>query len=129
MKPKQFNSFPYLAGSLALVIVGIVFSAFLNSREPSQTGSVDLRTRASAPGLVKVTGIVREIHDVEGTIVVDDVRFLDATKTLGTWTVTPPLSFSPSSAFPGATLTITVNPPTMLAETHTLTATEITISR
>ncbi|OGG23749.1 hypothetical protein A3A79_00890 [Candidatus Gottesmanbacteria bacterium RIFCSPLOWO2_01_FULL_43_11b] len=128
MKPKQFNSYPYIAGSLALIIVAVVFSGFLNRQQASQS-SADIRARASAPGMVKVTGVVSEVNEVEGIIIVDDVRFEDSTKSLGTWSVTPPSGFSLTSAFSGAKLIITVNPPTMLAESKTLSALEIKVSR
>lgn len=125
MKTKQLNSLPYIGASLALIIVAIVFSAFLNQR---QSSSADIRARATAPGMVKVTGIVSEIDENQGTLVVDNLAFEDSTKNLGSWTVTPPLSFSLSNAYPGVKLLMTVDPPTMLAESKTFTALEIKIS-
>lgn len=125
VKQKQFNTLPYIGASLALIIVAIVFSAFLNQR---QSSNADIRARATTAGLVKVTGIVAEVNENDGTIMVDNVAFEDSTKNLGSWTVTPPTSFSLSSAYPGAKLLLTVDPPTMLAQLKTFTALEIKIS-
>lgn len=127
VKTKQLNSLPYIGASLALIVVAIVFSAFLNQRQSSGTPA-DIRARATAPGMVKVTGIVSEIDENQGTLVVDNLAFEDSTKNLGSWTVTPPLSFSLSNAYPGVKLLITVDPPTMLAQSKTFTALEIKIS-
>lgn len=129
MQPKKSRTLVYVGSSLALIIVAIVFSSFLNRREPAETSSSDIRARANAPGLIKVTGLVNEVNETEGTILVENLAFEDATKSLGTWTVTAPISFSVSSAFPGAKLVITVDPPTMMAQSRTLTATEIVVSR
>jgi hypothetical protein len=129
MQPKKSRALVYIGSSLALIIVAIVFSSFLNQREPAETPSSDIRARANAPGLVKVTGLVNEVNEGEGTIVVENLAFEDSTKSLGTWTVTAPISFSLSTAFPGAKLIITVDPPTMMAQSRTLTATEIIIQK
>ena len=128
MQPKKSNTLPYILGSMGLIVVAIIISSIVN-RSKNPQSSQDIRSRASAPSLVKVTGTVNQIDEVEGTILVDNLQFEDSTKSLGTWTVTPPLNFQLSSVFPDARITITVSPPTMLAETRTLTATEITISR
>ncbi len=124
MKPKQFNSFLYIAGSLGLIIVGIVFSSFLN-QTGSETSTADTRARASAPGLVKVEAVISEINETEGTITVDNLHFVDGTKNLGVWTVTTPPRLNLFALTAGMRIVITVDPPTMLASTKTLTAKEI----
>lgn len=129
VKQKQFNGLPYVAASLALIIVAIVFSGFLNSRESAKTSSADTRARAGSPGLVKVEAIVSEIHETEGTIVVDNLHFVDGTKNLGTWTVTTPPRLNLFALTSGTRILITVDPPTMIAQKRTLTAKEIVISR
>ncbi len=129
MKPKKSNSLIYIGASLALIIVAILFTTIINNLKNTSGTSVDIRTRASAPSLVRVTGRVSEVKESDGTVIVDELRFKDSTKNLGTWTVTPPPAFSLLSLFPGANITITVDPPTMMAQSRTLTATEIVVSR
>lgn len=119
----------YIGVSLALIVVAILFTTIINNLKNTSGSSVDIRTRASAPGLVRVTGRVSEVEESDGTVIVTDLRFEDSTKSLGTWTVTPPPAFSLLSLFPGTTVTITVDPPTMIAQNRTLTAKEIVISR
>lgn len=128
MPPKKSSTLPYLFASLGFITIAIVISTIV-SRSKDASTSVDIRTRATSASLVEVTGLVAQVDDINGTIVVDDLRFEGSEKSLGTWTVTPPPSFAVTSVFPGERITISVSPPTMLAETHTLTATEITVSR
>ncbi len=124
MKPKQSNTLPYILGSLGLIVIAIIFSSILNRTSNPRDDTANIQTRAAAPGLIKVTGVVTSVN-ADGTIVVSNLRFTDSTKSLGTWTVTPPAGFRTGSALPGAVLTITVDPPTMLAAKRTLSATEI----
>lgn len=129
VKPKQTNTLPYILGSLGLIAVAIVFSSILNSTSNPQNQTANLETRASSTGLVKATGVVSGVDTTTNTIKVNDLRFTDSTKSLGTWTVTPPASFNTASAFPGSVLTITIDPPTMLAIKRTLTATDISLGK
>ncbi len=125
VKPKNANTLPYIFGSLGLIVAAIVFSSIFNRTSNPQEETANIQTRAASPSMIKVTGVVARVDTASGTIIVNDLRFTDSTKSLGTWTVTPPPSFNSASAFPGSILTITVDPPTMLAIKRTLTATEI----
>jgi len=129
VKPKQSNALFYVAGSLTFIIVGIVLSGFINRRGPTETSPADIRARAGAPGLVKVEARISEIHEEEGTIVVDNLHFVDGTKNLGTWTVTPPPRVNLLRLTAGSLIRITVDPPTMRASTKTLTAKEIVLAK
>ena len=117
----------YIGGSLTLIVVAIVFSAIVNNVKDSQSGSNDIRSRANAPSLVKVEGVVSQINDTEETIVVDNLHFEKGTKNLGAWTITTPPRLNFDSLTIGTRIVILVDPPTMTAATKSLTAKEITI--
>ncbi len=129
MKPKKSGVLPYLLTSLALIIIAIAFTAILNRTQNTQSTTSDIRARANVPSLVKVTGTIETVNADDGTLTVANLRFEDSDKNLGKWTVTLPKNFNSGSVFEGSRVTITVDPPSMLAETKTLTAVEIKITR
>ncbi len=115
-------------GSVVFVILAIGFISLLGSTR-SSAPATDTRAKAGITATLKLSGIVSSIDDTKGVIIVNNLQFLDATSNLGTWTVTPPSGFIIGSVGPGSRVTLTVNPTTFLAASHTLTATQIKIEK
>ncbi len=117
-------------GSVVFVILAIGFISLLGNIQ-SNRSSGDIRAKAGVAATLKLSGIVSSVDENKGVILVDRVQFLDTqdNQTLGSWTVTPPVSFRMESLGPGTKVVLTVNPTTFLAASHTLTATNITVSR
>lgn len=133
MPSKKNSSLLYFLASVGLVIIAIVFTAVVD-RVRSPAPSTDIRARAGKSLALKFTAVVSEVNEVEGILTVDNLRFAGqergaATKTLGTWKVTPPPRFRLSSVAPGSRITLAVNPTTFQTTTHSFTATEITLNR
>lgn len=117
-------------GSVGLILFATLMAVLLNRLQP--TSSSDIRAKAGVLSTLKITGTVTTVNDMDGTIVVSNVQFLDqkqGSKTLGVWTVTPPPKFSLRDISPGVKLTLTIDAKTFLATTHTVTATTITINK
>lgn len=124
MKDKG-NSMLYFVGSVLLIIVAIVFTAILDSTRGSEP-SGDIRARAGNLSTVNMSGTISSADETQGVLVVDNLQFKRGTKkNLGTWTVTPPASYTLSRAVPGKKITLAVDPTTFIAMTHTLTATSL----
>lgn len=120
-----------LFGSVGLIVLAITVTTILE-RTKQTAGGEDVRARASATGTLTMKGIVSAVDETKGVVIVDNVQFEDQAttgKNLGTWTVTPPKTFSLASLYSGAKIALTVKPTTFLAATHTLTATEIKVIR
>lgn len=117
-------------GSVIFVILAIGFVSLLGSTA-SQAPATDTRAKAGVTATLKLSGVVTSVDDTKGVILVDQLQFMDAEggKTLGTWTVTPPPGFNLASMAIGTKVTLTVNPTTFLATSHTLTATQIKVER
>ncbi len=115
-------------GSVVFIILAIGFISLLGNTR-SSVPATDTRAKAGVTATLKLSGIVSSINDTKGVIIVNNLQFLDATSNLGTWTVTPPSGFIIGSVGPGSRVTLTVNPATFLAATHTLTATQIKVER
>lgn len=115
-------------GSVMFAILAVGFITLLGSTNRQSTE--DVRAKAGATATLKLTGTVSSVDATKGILIVDGMQFLDQTGgSLGTWTVTPPQSFSLTSVSPGIRVTITVNPTTFIAASHTVTATQITVSQ
>ena len=133
MPPKKNSSLLYFLASVGLVVVAIIFTAVVD-RVRSPQSAADIRARAGQSRALKFTAVVSEVDEAEGTLTVDNLRFADqgrsaTIKTLGTWKVTPPARFRLTSVAPGSRVTLSVNPTTFQATTHSFTATEITVNR
>lgn len=125
------NSIIFFVGSVFFVLLGILVITILSTRQ-SNTDTQDVRARAAVSAALKFTGVVNSIDDSSGTLIVDDLQFENAqegTKSLGTWTVTPPASFNLSSVSPGSRVTISVVAETFIATSHTMEATAIVPTR
>lgn len=124
-KPKGSKSILYFLASVALIIVAIIFTSILDSMRNS--APTDTRVRAANVNTLKLTAVVAAVDETAGIIVVDNLQFTKSgtRKNLGTWSVTPPASYTLTKAVPGKKVTLTVDPSTLLASTHTLTATGI----
>ncbi len=126
------NSLIYLGGSLLFIMIAIMATAIYSQNKSDSTS--DIRARAGQTATLKAFSDVASVDDTTQTIRVNNLRFVGSdgvvsVNNLGSWTVTPPAGFNVSGVYPGAKLTVTISPATFIAETHTLTATQITIER
>ena len=134
MIKKKNNSFLYLIGSVALIIVAIAATSIINRSKNATTESTDIRTKAGSLSTLKFSGTVVSTDDGKGIFVLDNLRFSDnsqdnSLRQLGSWTVTPPSGFNLASLFSGSKVTITVDSSTFLINSHTVTATQILVNR
>lgn len=127
---KPGNSFLYIGASVIFIVFAIAATAFFNRSSQGSSGA-DLRAKAGATSSLKMTGVVSSVDIGKGVLVVGDLRFASSEQpqNLGVWTVAPPPGFTLATASPGATVTITIDPQTFLAATHTVTATQIIVER
>lgn len=115
-------------GSVMFAIMAVGFISLLGSS--NNQSQADTRAKAGVVSTLKLTGVVQSVDETKGVIIVNQLQFLDQQgKNLGTWTVTPPQGFNVLSISPGTKVVITVNSTTFMAATHTVTATQITVSR
>ena len=118
-----------LFGSVGLIVLAITVTTILE-RTKNASGGEDVRTRASATGTLKMKGIVSQVDETKGVVVVDNLQFeTQDSKSLGTWTVTPPANVNLASLYPGASISLIVNPNSFMASTKTLTAMEVKLQR
>lgn len=127
---KSGKSLVYIGASFILIVFAIAATAFFN-RSSQSSSAADLRAKAGVTSSLKMTGAVSSVDIGKGVLVVGDLRFASSEQpqNLGVWTVTPPPEFTLATASPGATVTITIDPQTFLAATHTVTATRIIVER
>lgn len=121
-----------LFGSLGLIVAAIAITAVINGANRNAAAPTDIRAKAGITATLKVVGIVTSVDNANSTVLVDGLRFSDSQDTaasLGSWTVTPPPSYNLSLLSSGARVTITVDPSSFLVATHTLSATQITVSK
>lgn len=126
---KKANSLLYIGGSLMLILAAIAVTTILNRTSNSADG-VDVRAKAGVANTLQLTGIVASVSQSTGTLAVDNVMFASSTNNdnLGLWTVSSPLV--DLSTFPvGSKITLTVDATTFLVTTHTMTATQIKITK
>lgn len=129
MQKKGFNVF--FIGSIGFLILALGFLAILNRTKSTENGT-DVRAKAGIVATLKMSADVVSVDDNKGTIYVDQLKFQDrgdGQLSLGAWTVTAPPSISVGSLSVGERISLIVDPATFLAETHTLTATEIYVLR
>ena len=122
---KKTNNLLYFFSSVILIVIAIIFVAIINRVQSTKDNSTDVRARASATGVLQLSGVLSAVNESEGVLIVDNLTFKESANSLGTWTVTPPPGFSFATAVPGSIIRITLEPRSMLAETKTLSATEI----
>ena len=127
MQKKGFNVF--FIGSIGFLILALGFLTILNRTKSSENGT-DVRAKAGIVATLKMSADVVSVDDNRGTINVDQLKFQDrgdGQLSLGAWVVTAPPTVSVGSLAIGDRISLIVDPATFLAETHTLTATEIRV--
>jgi hypothetical protein len=133
MSPKKHNSIMYIGIAITLILLGIIATAIINNVKDRQ--SQDIRARASGTTSVntlKFTGIVKEVHESEGIIVVDNVAFSKESssgdiKNYGTWSVSPPAQFAIKTLKAGNQIRFTVETSTFNVASRTVVATQLTV--
>lgn len=116
----------------ALIIVGVITTAIINAVKNNQGSTTDIRAKAGVINTLKLTGTVDHIDESIGTITVLDVQFAAESRSgkpvnYGTWTVTPPQTFSLLTAIPGAKITFTVNSDSFDVVSKKVTAANVAI--
>ena len=101
---KRPDSLLYIIALAALIVAGIVTTSIINAVKNNQAGT-DIRAKAGVTSTLKFTGIVNSINDTDGTITVDNVQLSQESRSgqavnYGTWSVTPPQTFSIVTATP-----------------------------
>ena len=109
---KKTKGLPYIVAALVLIIVGIITTAIIGAVKNNDSSS-DIRAKAGVTNTLKLTGFVGSVDDINGTITVENVQFDEGSRSgpahnYGTWTVTPPRTFSLFSAQSGKKITFTV---------------------
>lgn len=126
---KKSNTMLYIGVSIALIIAAIAATAIVNN---SRSGSSeDIRAKAGVTSTLRVAGTVTSVDEGKGTFVMSNFHFTTSENptNMGTWTVTPPQGFNLGSISSGSKITMTIDPATMLAESSTVTAIQITVDR
>ena len=129
---KKSNNVIYIFVSVILIVVAIASTAVINRLRSPNDGVVDVRARAGITSSLRFTGVVSSVDEAKGVINVDSLQFAtgeSASSILGVWTVTPQPGFVLSSVGPGTKISIVAEPTTFLINSHTVTATQITISK
>lgn len=116
----------------ALIIMGVVTTAIINVVKNNQSSATDIRAKAGVVNTLKLTGTVDSINDTAGTITVLNVQFADESRSgkpvnYGTWSVTPPATFSLSSALPGTRISFTVNSDSFNVSSKQVVAAQVTV--
>ncbi|MBI3577204.1 hypothetical protein HY086_04160 [Candidatus Gottesmanbacteria bacterium] len=126
---KQSNTFLYVVVIIGLIIAGVAATTLLNRAK--EGASSDIRAKAGVANTLRISASVAAVDSAKGVFTVTNLHFASSQTgaNMGTWTVTPPPGFSLGSLSPGAQLTMTIDPTTMLAESHTVTATQIIIEK
>ncbi len=126
---KKNNTIVYVAVIIGLIIAAVAVTAVVNRTKDGQ--SSDLRAKAGVTTTLRMTGTVAAVDESKGSFSLANVQFAssESNATLGMWTVTPPPGFSVGSLSAGTQITMSIDPTTMLAESSTVTATQIIIER
>lgn len=124
------NKTMLLFGSILLIILAIAMVAILNRTSSTATSS-DVRARAAVVKTLQFNATVNSIDETAGTVAVDNMYLADESrsgdpKSMGSWTVTAPTGFNFASVSEGMRIIIGIDPKTLLAENHTVTALTIT---
>ena len=130
---KRPDSLIYIIALAGLIVAGIITTSIINAVKSNQTGT-DIRAKAGVTNTLKFSGIVNSINDLDATIIVDDVQLSKESRSgnpvnYGSWTVTPPQTFSLSSAVPGSAITFTVNADEFSVSSKHVVASDIKIGR
>lgn len=121
-----------LFGSLGLIVAAIAITAVINGANRNAAAPTDIRAKAGITATLKVVGIVTTVDSANTSVTVDGLRFSDSKDTgqsLGSWVVTPPPSYNLSLLTPGVHVVITADPSSFLVANHTLSATQIIVSK
>ncbi|MEK7060868.1 MAG: hypothetical protein AAB937_01390 [Patescibacteria group bacterium] len=132
---KKPNSLIYIVAAVGLIIVGIVTTAIINAvKNTNQSGGTDIRARAAVTNTLKLTGIVSEVIDLEGMLIVSNVQFADTSrsgtaKDYGTWKVFVPTNFALITATVGSTVTFNIDAKSFNVTTKSVVASQITVGK
>lgn len=115
-----------------LVIAGIITTAIIDSVKNNQSAT-DIRAKAGVVSTLKLTGTVDTVDESAGTITVLDVQFADESRSgkavnYGTWTVTPPSTFSLLQATPGKKMMFTVQSDSFNVASKKVTAAAVSVA-
>lgn len=131
---KKPDALVYAVALGGLIIAGVVTIAIINVVKNNQSAATDIRAKAGVTNTLKLTGTVDSIDETTGTITVLDVQFAAESRSgkavnYGTWTVTPPVTFSLMSAIPGANITFTVASDSFNVVSKQVTAANVVIKQ
>ena len=129
---KRPDAMVYAVALGGLIIIGVVTTAIINVVKNNQSAPTDIRTKAGVVNTLKLTGTVDSVDETAGTISVLDVQFSSESRSgkpvnYGTWTVTPPRTFSLMTAVPGAKISFTVNSDSFDVMSKQVVAASVTI--
>lgn len=128
---KKTKGLPYIVAALVLIIVGIITTAIIGAVKNNDSSS-DIRAKAGVTNTLKLTGFVGSVDDINGTITVENVQFDEGSRSgpahnYGTWTVTPPRTFSLFSAQSGKKITFTVQTESFNVAVKKVVAVQMTV--
>lgn len=130
---KKTKGFTYAVAAFALIIVGIITTAIIGAVKSNQAPT-DIRAKAGVTNTLKLTGFVGTVDDVNGTINVENVQFDESSRSgpahnYGTWSVTPPRTFSLPQAQPGTKITFTVETTTFNVAVKKVAAVQMNVTK
>ena len=130
---KRANRLVYIILILLIIVAGIITTTIINSLK-NNTSPADIRARAGVINTLKLTGTVSDIDTANVTMTVDNVILNAESRSgqeinYGTWIVTPPRTFTLSSASPGTKVTFVVNSASLDVASRQVVASQVTISR
>lgn len=119
---------------IALLIVGAIVTTSIITAVKNNEGAADIRAKAGVTNTLKLTGIVESIDEAGGTMIVNNVQFSAESRSgkavnYGTWVVTPPSTFSLSSASPGVNITFTVSSDSFNVADKHVAAAQVTVGK
>lgn len=108
------DSLTYIVFLFVLIIVAAISSAIINAVKNNTSSPADIRARAGVVDIVKLTGTVASVDETNGIVTISNVQLAPESRTgpavnYGTWTVTPPRTFTLSSARIGAEADFVIN--------------------
>ena len=131
---KKSRNLIYLIAVVSLILIAIITTAIINAVQNNQSSPADIRAKAGATSTLKLTGVVSEVKNLDGTLIVNSVQFSEESRSgpardYGAWTVTPPPSFSLGSVSPGQSIRFVVSSSSLDVLTKKVTAAEVTVLR
>jgi hypothetical protein len=119
------NTLLIFVGSVGFILVAIIFTSILTATRSSSSRQ-DTRTRASEDSETVFYGTAGGYDEASNILTVEGLMFSDSDgKTLGTWKITAPPSFSALNFPPGTNLKISGSPASFNISQSTLTAVKI----